>query len=249
MQQEVADRPVGLYFLEVSMRDLNKNLRSFPETKSPPPLGGPVQDTRDKILESAEAQFARGGFSGVGMRQLAAAVGLSKSALFHHFPTKLDLYEEVLDRVLERLEAGLDASKPRSEGPVDRLDAWIGSVVGTLAEDAPAARLLLRTLVEEDPFHGFQLAGSEEGEMRPSDIRLTRILSRFQVLIEEGVEAGDFRPLSVPDAVQTTIGAVCFHFASGELGEALIGESIFSAAAVERRRKEVSEFIRRGFMA
>jgi len=212
------------------------------------PLDGPPQDTRDKILEAAEVQFAKGGFSGVGMRQLATAASLSKSALFHHFPTKLDLYEEVLSRVLERLESGLDSAKPRSNDPLDRLGAWIDSVVRTLAEDVPASRLLLRSLVEEDPFPAFVLEPGAEREMRPFEIRLAHILARVRTLIEEGVEAGVFRPLSVPDAIQTTIGAIVFHFASGDVGDALIGESIFSAAAVERRRKEVSEFIRRGFL-
>jgi AcrR family transcriptional regulator len=212
-------------------------------------LEGPPQDTRDKILEVAEVQFARGGYSAVGMRQLAMAASLSKSALFHHFPTKLDLYEEVLSRVLERLESGLDASKPRSDDPVDRLTAWIDSVVRTLAEDIPASRLLMRSLVEEDPFPGFVLEPGAEREMRPFEIRLARILDRYRALIDEGVEAGVFRPLSVPDAVQTTIGAIVFHFASGDVGDALMGESIFSATVVERRRKEVSEFIRRGFLA
>ena len=51
------------------------------------------------------------------------------------------------------------------------------------------------------------------------------------------------------DTIQTVIGAIVFHFASGDLGEALIGEPIFSGTAVERRRHEVSEFIRRGLLA
>lgn len=226
---------------------------STPEDGDPGPptrvLDGPPQDTRDKILEVAEVHFARGGYAGVGMRQLAAAAGLSKSALFHHFPTKLALYEEVLHRVLARLEAGLDASRARSGSPVDRLNAWIDQVIVTLAEDAPAARLLLRALVEEDPFPGFLLAPGGDREMMPSEIQLVRILDRFQALIREGVDSGVFRPLSVPDALQTTIGAVVFHFASGDLGDTLMGESIFSSAAVRRRRQEVSEFIRRGFLA
>jgi AcrR family transcriptional regulator len=231
----VADRPVGLYGSAVPHPSRT--------------LSAPPQDSRDKILEIAEVHFAQGGFEGVGLRQLATAAGLSKSALFHHFSTKLELYEEVLCRVLERIEAGLESSKADSGDPIARLDAWVDSVVRTLAEDIPAARLLLRSLVEQQPLEGVVLEASGPREMMASEVRLARILGRFTSLIEEGVESGVFRPLSVVDAVQTIIGAVTFHFASGDLGEALIGESIFSASAVERRRKEVAEFIRRGLLA
>ena len=212
-------------------------------------LQAPPYETRDKILDVAEVEFARGGYQGVGMRQLAVASGLSKSALFHHFATKLDLYEEVVNRVLERIELGLESGRATSGDPIQRLDAWVDSIVHTLAEDIPAGRLLMRAMVEEDPFQGIVLEPGGAREMMPSEVRLARILGRFKALIEEGVEAGVFRPLSVVDAVQTSIGALVFHFASGEMGEALIGEAIFSASAVERRRKELSEFIRRGLLA
>lgn len=205
-------------------------------------------DSRDKILEVAEALFARSGFAGVGMRQLATSVGLGKSSLFHHFPTKLDLYAEVLDRVLERVEAGLDGAAGATAAPLDRLDAWIRSVVGSLAEDAHAARLMMRALVEDEPFAPFVLEPGSR-ELLPFDERLIRIIDRFRSLLEEGVASGVFRPVSIGDAIQSVIGTLVFHFASGDLGEAMIGEPIFSGSAVDRRRREVSEFIRRGLLA
>jgi TetR/AcrR family transcriptional regulator len=48
--------------------------------------------SRDKILEVAEALYARRGFAGVGMREVAEAAGLGKSSLFHHFRSKAQLY-------------------------------------------------------------------------------------------------------------------------------------------------------------
>ena len=107
------------------------------------------QHSRDKILEVAAVHFARGGYRGVGMRGLATEVGLSKLALFHHFSTKLELYEEVLDRVLERLELALDAGRKTHGGPVECLEAWIDSAILALAEDLPSARLLMRTMLDQ----------------------------------------------------------------------------------------------------
>jgi len=207
------------------------------------------QHTRDKILEVAAVHFARGGYRGVGMRGLATEVGLSKSALFHHFSTKLELYEEVLERVLERLELALDAGRKTHGGPVECLEAWIDSAILALAEDLPSARLLMRTMLEEEPFSPLLREPRAGRPMMAPEMRLARILGRLGALLEEGVAAGVFRPLSIGDAAQTTIGTIVFHFASGDLGQVLLGESSVAAPLAERRRNEVTDFIRRGLLA
>ncbi len=219
-----------------------------PESHTPRP-----PDSRDKILETAEGLFAVGGFAGVGMRELATTVGMSKSALFHHFPNKPDLYAAVLDRCLARLEAAL-GRVPTDGTPVEQLEAWIDAVVCALSEDLPAGRLMMRALVDEEPFPAIRLATTDatdglDRELMPFELRLAGILERFGALLEEGMAGGVFRTVSMGDTLLTVIGAITFHFSSGDLGEALLGESIFSAAAVERRRREVSEFIRRGLVA
>lgn len=215
----------------------------LPQTPRPP-------DSRDKILETAEGLFASGGYAGVGMRELASTVGLSKSALFHHFPNKRELYGAVLDRVLARIEVGLDGATSAGS-PVAQLDAWIDAVICTLSEDLPAGRLMMRALVDEEPFPAIVLGKTEglDRELMPFELRLARILERFAALLDDGIAQGAFRPVAVGDTLLSVIGATTFHFASGELGESLLGESIFSGPAVARRRREVSEFVRRGLMA
>src|SRR4030095_2130327 len=68
------------------------------KTKQPP---------RDKILDCAEALFARRGFAGTGLAEVAETVGLGKSSLFHHFPSKAELYAAVVARILARIEGRL----------------------------------------------------------------------------------------------------------------------------------------------
>lgn len=208
-------------------------------------------DSREKILEVAEGLFAYGGYAGVGMRQLASTVGLSKSSLFHHFPTKRELYAAMLDRVLSRIAAALDAVADRDAAPAVRLEEWIDGVVRMLSEDMPAGRLMMRALVDEEPFPAVRLTADAQSdrELMPFEVRLAGIVDRFRALLEEGIAEGVFRPVSIGDSILSVIGAVVFHFSSGDFGEALIGDSIFSHAAVERRRREVSEFIRRGLQA
>ena len=58
--------------------------------------------SRDRILDVAEVSFARRGYAGVGMREVAEGVGLGKSSLFHHFRSKADLYSAVCVRILQK---------------------------------------------------------------------------------------------------------------------------------------------------
>ena len=222
-----ADRPVGQY-LEAIMTETEASLGNEARELDPAKaatgseaFGKGVRssalqapDSRDKILEVAEGLFAHGGYAGVGMRQLASTVGLSKSSLFHHFSSKQDLYADVLDRVLERIEQGLDAYPETSPGATARLEAWVDAVICTLSEDMPAGRLMMRALVDEEPFPAVLLDGEGEPEraLMPFEIRLTAIIDRFGTLLTEGIQSGEFRPVAIGDTILSVMGILVFHF-------------------------------------
>jgi AcrR family transcriptional regulator len=198
--------------------------------------------TRDKILDVAEDLFARSGFSGVGLREVASRVGLSKSALFHHFPSKVALYEHVLLRVLARIDTAVSPVLESDRDPDPRLEQWLDALIDALVEHPPAARLLLRALFEHE-------VAITRGESVRSDViqsQLAALIDGFQRLVCEGIERGLFRAVSLPDVTQTMIGATIYHFASGEFGEELMGGSLFTAESVRRRRVEVKAFMRKG---
>ena len=72
---------------------------------------------------------------------------------------------------------------------------------------------------------------------------------QLQRLLREGIEAGALRPVSVPDMVQTLIGATVYHFASGDFGEKLLGQPLLSSEAVRRRKIELKALLRLGLAA
>lgn len=198
--------------------------------------------SREKILDVAEARFAQRGYAGVGLREVADAAGLGKSSLFHHFPTKAALYGAVLDRVIERIELRMRPALDRAGDPREQISDAVVALIDTLAEDPPAARLLLRTVFEDD-----DLSPSEAPELAASELRLDALIARIAQAITDGVASGALRPISAPDAIQMLIGAIVFPFASGEFGEKLAGE-IFSAEAIARRKREVLSLIQFGWM-
>lgn len=54
-------------------------------------------ETRQRILEAATNVFARRGYGQATVSEIAAEAGISMGALYHHFPSKEDLYRALLD--------------------------------------------------------------------------------------------------------------------------------------------------------
>src|SRR5262245_5269442 len=162
--------------------------------------------SRDKILDVAEALFARRGFAGIGLREVADTSGLSKSALFHHFRSKEQLYHEVILRVLLRIRERFDADTASTDSPRAQLERWLEDLIDTLAEHPTAPRLLLRALFEEEE------AASPESEA--TEQLLASIIGDAERLIQRGIECGELRRVSTPHTILTLVGATVFHFAS-----------------------------------
>lgn len=75
----------------------------------------------DRICFEASHLFARYGFEGVSMRQVAEASGVTMSTLYYHFGTKEDLHDEVLrmafDDFVGQIAARWNASAPAQQTP------------------------------------------------------------------------------------------------------------------------------------
>ncbi|MGE4607692.1 MAG: TetR/AcrR family transcriptional regulator [Myxococcota bacterium] len=199
--------------------------------------------SRDKILDVAEVLFARRGYAGVGLREVAEQAGLGKSSLFHHFKSKDALYGEVLGEVLGRIRLVLDPIVASDAKPELRLVAWVEGLVDALATYPSTARLLMRALVEDDPL------GPDLPEAIAAESVLSSILDGIRTLLDEGVKKGVFRDVSIPHSVQTLIGATVYHFASGEFGENLLGRPLISTEAVRRRKTELVRMLQHGLLA
>jgi AcrR family transcriptional regulator len=76
---------------------------------------------RLELARKAAPLFSERGYSGLGMRQIAEALGLSKSALYHYFPTKKSLFLACTETVMSEMTAGGEmqagSSVPTSQAP------------------------------------------------------------------------------------------------------------------------------------
>ena len=116
------------------------------------PSKAEARDTRREILDASLELFAESGFFGTSMRQIARAVGVRESALYHHFPSK----DAILEALLEEFAA-------RKLDPLSHVDLEVVARVGVdqvlrtfivrLLEEwaTPWERKFMRLILTEGP--------------------------------------------------------------------------------------------------
>lgn len=87
----------------------------------PPTLAAP----RERILEEAAKLFAHSGYDGSSVADLAAALGVSKAAIYHYFTTKQDIYDAIILAVLEGLTRHVGQALDQAASPAERLRAFM----------------------------------------------------------------------------------------------------------------------------
>lgn len=63
------------------------------------------QSTRDRIIDAAEELFAHRGYEGVSVRQIMSKAEADVSLAYYHFKSKRDLFNQVMLRRVEHLNA------------------------------------------------------------------------------------------------------------------------------------------------
>lgn len=90
------------------------------------------KDRRDRIATAAAIAFSERGYHGVSVEDIAAEVGITKSALYRHFPGKYALFLNSALILLDALEAALEqSSDTHPDSSYDQLRAHLSSIIGT----------------------------------------------------------------------------------------------------------------------
>ncbi len=98
----------------------------------------------DSLLDVAVSVFIERGFEATSMDELAARLGITKSAIYHHVPSKVELLRLALDRALDALFAVTEEPQAVSGRAIDRLEHVVRGSVRVLAAELPFVTLLLR---------------------------------------------------------------------------------------------------------
>jgi AcrR family transcriptional regulator len=121
------------------------------------------QDARAAIVAAATKLFAARGFDGTALQDIADAVGVTKPAVLHHFPSKEHVRQAVLDGILAHWNSTLPRLLLAATASTDRFEAVFGELHRFFASDPDRARLVLREALDRPP----ELRKLLRGPVRP----------------------------------------------------------------------------------
>jgi len=142
-----------------------------------------VQDRREVILSAAAEMFARKGLQATTVRGIAEAVGLFSGSLYHHFPSKDAIVDEVLTRYLDAIRSRYAVVLASGKRPAECLHDLVVTSL-EVAEQQPYATAIYQNeaqYLRENP--GFRHIQTAAAEIQRTWLRV----------IEAGVADGSFR--------------------------------------------------------
>lgn len=182
-------------------------------------MARPVHDPRraptvDRLLDAAEAEFARDGFEAARLEDVARDAGIHRPSLLHHFSSKEALYAAVVARSFAALGEAL-AGTIVAPGPFDRRLERLVRAFARFVDARPSlARIVLREVLGEGgPGREILLA-----EVAPLLGRVERFVRR-----EGRNHIGPHLPVRA--ALVDTAAALLTRAASGDLRRPLWGAS------------------------
>lgn len=144
--------------------------------------GRPSEGAREAILAAARGLFAENGFDATTTEAILERSGVSKGAMYHHFPGKLELFEAVYVQVEDESVARL-VERARGETPLEIIRT--GSH-GYLAESAGDSDFVRIGLTQARPVLGFE---------RWRELAAERGVGVVEALFRAAIEAGELTPV------------------------------------------------------
>jgi AcrR family transcriptional regulator len=162
---------------------------------------------RETILHAAEDVIIRKGYSAMTMDDVAREAQYSKATLYKYFPSKGELVFEILIHFFEDIRRKLEEIQAEGGPALEKLRKSVRMIIEFNASKENISRVLLadRGILKILRV----LAPGQGGPAAPADRRLAGLLRQKRreasekgaEILEEGVAAGEFRPMDARAAL------------------------------------------------
>jgi AcrR family transcriptional regulator len=186
---------------------------------APAKRGRPGYDQQSVLLVAVDV-FNRHGYDATSMGVLAESLGISKSAIYHHVPSKGELLNLALEHALGGLEAILAEPGADSGNAGARLEFVLRRTIAVLVDRLPFVTLLLR------------LRGNTEIERKALERRRNfdhQVAELVSAARDEGSLRKDIDPRTVTRLVFGTVNSLVeWYKPGGPLTPELLADNVIT---------------------
>ena len=196
---------------------------------------GQPEESRAAILKAAVQEFAREGVAGARTDAIAQSAGVNKALLYYYFKDKEALYQAVLDNVFRGVLAAIRNALTQELPPKEKLCAYVRAHFDYIASNP-----LYQRLVHAE----FLRAGKDPSRLQRVAKHFFRpIFADLTLLLREGTESGDFRPVDPVHFIPSMIAVIVFYFTTAPIMKVVTGFDPISSERIAQRRAAVVDFI------
>lgn len=159
---------------------------------------------RRQVLDVATRLFHERGYQGTSMDDVAANVGLTKGTLYHHFPGKAEILEEIYTEAPDFVLGRIDQHPE---------DATAGQIIRLLFHDIleliSERPYMITVFYQEMRWIGEWLAAKSAREIQRKN---RRYIDYVEATVQRGIDDGEFREVDSSVTAYSLIGMASWTY-------------------------------------
>lgn len=185
----------------------------------------------------AEDVFARKGFRGATMKEIADGVNIKTPALYYHFRNKEDIYNSLIIDRYRQLRAAVVEKVKKESNVKDRISKLILTLIDFWVEHPRLPSILAQQVIwDADP---------TVNEIMPNFL-IPMFNELVDLLDESELEEYGFRDLDITLLVFNIFGMTIFYFFTSPILTVLTGQESMAPDKVDGLKKEILKLVYEG---
>lgn len=189
---------------------------------------------REAILDEATELFARYGYDGTSLNDIAAGVGIKRPSLLHHFPSKDELYGEVFERMLSDWVEHVETAMAVPGTGWDRFAGVLCAGFDLFCHNTAYVRLMRREALEGGERLGIDLIGV-----------VSPLFTSAVEWLEAEMVAGRFRKVDARQVLVTAYATLLGYVSDAPFINGLTEDDALATETLIARREHLVDLFRR----
>ncbi|RHJ78897.1 TetR/AcrR family transcriptional regulator [Parabacteroides sp. AM08-6] len=196
-------------------------------------------DMESRIIEAAKKVFVKKGYEATRMGDVAAKVGISRTALHYYYRTKDMLFDAIFGQLMDAFLPNIDIIMNEKTSFLEKLPKVVEQYVSLLQHQPPQFPVFLVSEFNRDPEHLYKALMKEPQRIQP--------ILRLQEQMTEEMEKGLLKKVPLIYTASTLISLIVFPIlARNPLTDVFLdGDETKFKAFIEERKSFISDIMLR----